>query len=400
MSLNNFLRVSCLCMVVFLSACKDKTSNEPILNLAGQASKAVPPYNRYWSDLSRYLAGLEPQPGSVLANIENLPAAENHRKFFDEVWAKKEESLLKPLKAWTETEIKDVHNMEGTAYYPFSGADFFTMYTLFPTAHNYVFFGLEDEGKIPDVEKMSKERIKANLHNLEHSIADLMNLTFFKTKEMYTDLKSHELNGTIPILLAFVARCGNEVIDVKPIKISDKGEIVVLEKQDKQDPNDHTVTGVQIKFQSSAGNVQVLQYFSLNVSNHYFTKNKAYTAYIKTLEPTYTYIKAASYLMHGKEFSTIKNHLLSASTFILQDDSGMPLDAFDTSIWDLTFYGTYTKPIDLFKNKYQKDLFEVYQKEKASIKPLDFGIGYKMIKGTSNWMIARKKQVEKATGNP
>ncbi len=81
---------------------------------------------------------------------------------------------------------------------------------------------------------------------------------------------------------------------------------------------------------------------------------------------------------------------MAKSSYLLQDDSGMPVKYFDRSQWNLKFYGSYTAPIDLFSGDYQPDLREIYQNDK-NIKPLNFGIGYKFGVNESNLMLAASK---------
>ena len=95
--------------------------------------------------------------------------------------------------------------------------------------------------------------------------------------------------------------------------------------------------------------------------------------------------------MHRPTFSIIRNLILNESEYVLQDDSGIPVQYFDTNKWDLTFYGSYIKPISLFYERHQEDLKEIYQKKSSNIQPLPLGIGYQYVKGTSNLMKATRK---------
>jgi len=87
----------------------------------------------------------------------------------------------------------------------------------------------------------------------------------------------------------------------------------------------------------------------------------------------------------------IRDLILSESEFVLHDDSGIPVQFFDTSKWDLTFYGNYSFPISLFAERHQEDLKEIYAQKKLKVKALPFGIGYQYKNGTSNLMLGRKK---------
>jgi hypothetical protein len=91
--------------------------------------------------------------------------------------------------------------------------------------------------------------------------------------------------------------------------------------------------------------------------------------------------------MHDEHFSTTRNLVLSQSTGLLQDDSGIPVKYFDKHKWELKFYGTYTEPIDLFNKRYQPELRKIYNSDRT-LKPLNFGIGYKFRVDESNLMLA------------
>lgn len=349
-------------------------------------------YDRYWNDYARFLGGMPPLPGSKLDSLEKTPEAAAHRKAFDDIWARKEKNLLSDLNVWSQKELPTEYKDTRTAFYPFSGADFLTINNIYPYATQYVLFGLEKEGITPEIKKMPQAKLQSNLTNLQFSMRHVMSVSFYKTLEMSKDLHTLELSGTTPHLLAFMSRTGHQILDVNYIRVTPQGTLEKLAKSLHQTPmGDTTVTGIMIDFRKDKSPKRTLVYLSVNVQNPYMIMGhqKGFIRFIESLKPTSTYIKAASYLMYGYDFSQIKDLIQGVSETILQDDSGMPLRTFDTKVWDLKFYGRYTHPIDLFASKYQADLFKVYQD--TTIKPLSFGIGYMFTKGTSNLMIARKR---------
>ena len=91
--------------------------------------------------------------------------------------------------------------------------------------------------------------------------------------------------------------------------------------------------------------------------------------------------------MHKNYFSEIRNHLLYHSKVIIQDDSGIPLRYLDQDQWQVSLFGNYKKPIDLFKEHYQEDLRQSYEFRSTK---LSFGTGYKWRKGQSNLMLAQR----------
>jgi len=89
--------------------------------------------------------------------------------------------------------------------------------------------------------------------------------------------------------------------------------------------------------------------------------------------------------MHKGYFSGIRKLLLEKSAVILQDDSGIPYHYFQSGTWDITLYGMYTGPIEMFKDHFEKDLAAAYGKGSER---LNFRFGYAR---SSNILLAKKK---------
>jgi hypothetical protein len=155
--------------------------------------------------------------------------------------------------------------------------------------------------------------------------------------------------------------------------------------------SDYPTKGVEIFFRTQEGEVKELNYYSLDAVDPALAKNKGFVAYLNSIEHVNTYLKGASYLLHKPYFSVIRNAILSKSSCVVQDDSGIALRYFqkDTAQWDFKLYGEYTRPVSLFKNAFQKELDSLYKNQGAS--PLGFGIGYNFKDKNSNFMVAQRK---------
>lgn len=359
------------------------------------AVEPEPVYDRYWNDLARYLAGLEPLPESRLDTLERRPEAVEHRRLLQKEWAFKDSVLLKKLGVWAENEISDARNNKRTVYYPLGGPDFITVHTLFPEAERYVMFGLEPEGKLPDFSKIPPQRLAANLYNARKTLDDLIKLSFFVTRAMIGDLSRADFSGTVVPLLQFVAVRGNTVTDVRRIMLHPSGQKVYLNRWDSipQTTADSVVTGVEIAFKKADGKrapIQTVEYWSFDAQDIYLKNQKYLTDYLSGLKPATGYMKAGSYLLHYLTFTRARETVLHACDFLLQDDTGIGLRYFDRNVWDLKFYGKYDGPIHIFKEQFQRDLALAYQTD-TSVKPIDFLMGYKSPYGSANLMVARKK---------
>ena len=222
---------------------------------------------------------------------------------------------------------------------------------------------------------------------VDRSLDSLLSFSFFKTDNMKVDVKQ-DLEGTLPILMLFLARTGNRVDDVASIEVDGGGNIVAAGTA-KLAAGARPATGVDIAFRGAEGAQKHLYYFSVNLQNDYLKKS-VFASYMAKLDGVNTYLKSASYLMHKSYFSTVRSAILDRSALLVQDDSGVPYHFIKSDKWDISLYGVYSSPIAMFKEHKEDDLVDAY-KEANRAKPLPFGIGYNWRTGQSNLLVARKK---------
>ena len=236
-------------------------------------------------------------------------------------------------------------------------------------------------GTIPDFNELSESQRNQKLGDVKNSLYSLLQFSFFQTKEMKSDLSNQ---GVLPLILLFMARTNNRILDLQYIGLDKDAKIQKFEKG--------MIPGVKIDFVSQGEKEpRTLYYFSADISDDGLKKTPEFTQFVKQIEQPVTYLKAASYLMHRPAFTGIRELILAQSQAILQDDSGIPLNFFAEKQWNLNFFGSYITPISLFSVRYQPDLRKVYQSN-AAVKPLNFGVGYKFGVNQSNMMLATKKQ--------
>jgi hypothetical protein len=93
---------------------------------------------------------------------------------------------------------------------------------------------------------------------------------------------------------------------------------------------------------------------------------------------------------HRKDFSKIREVVMSRSLAVVQDDSGIPFQYYAAGNWDVSLYGSYNTPYGSFRNLVQRDLQQAYSDPKRT-KPLPFNIGYGFQRAPSNLLIARRR---------
>lgn len=386
--------------LALLSSCSQNSRTEQS-SVATDSLAQKPPLlkkNRYWNDLARYLAGMPPEKNSLLDSAEYRPEALQHIPLIEEKWRSKQVNLLNPMVHWAENEMPQERKWTGEVFYPFSGPDFVTIYNFFPHAKKYTLFGLEIEGNLFDIKQVGKDRMAANLANLRRSIEPIMSVSFFYTLDMSRDLYASDMKGTLPILLLFIARTGNEVLDVQRFKLTPDGATEYLPANDslpqisgeRKPPETNHLTGVEITFRKNENApIQTLHYLCLNAHDGHLTKVDYPIKFIQRLKPSVTYLKAASYLLHNHDFSLMRNAVLGVSQSLLQDDTGIAFRYFDKKQWSFFPYGGYTPPIPIFRSYHQPSLDSLYQSA-SNVKPIDFGLGYKCGWGPTNLLLARK----------
>jgi hypothetical protein len=337
------------------------------------------------TDTAKFLAGMEVKDTSAIAKFTQNNVWRNHAASFQKDWDKLEAQQLSKVRQWSHKKLASKEQPAQPIFYPFSGPDFLYAHSFFPNSSEYVLIGLEPVGEILSLENLSTSQANSKLQNITGSMNAILGFSFFRTNSMKVDLAKQ---GVLPILYVFLARTNNRILEVQPINLDRDANI---QKKNKSNPSQNTIPGVKISFVGAEKKQpQTLYYFSTDLSNTGFNKTPQINQFIAKLDKPLTYLKAASYLMHDEHFSKIRNLILSQSTDLLQDDSGIPLKHFDQQQWALNFYGAYTKPIDLFSGRYQPELRKAYNSDRKP-EPLNFGIGYKFRLNQSNLMLATRK---------
>src|SRR5580704_5713783 len=335
-------------------------------------------------DTARFLAGLPPAPGSPLAALAKDPGWAQHARFFDSIFSREDANTLSKVRAFAKERLPQHSD---TMLYMFSGPDFLYATSFFPSASTYVLAGLEPVGAVPQLTSLPRGSVDASLHNIEGSLASILNLSFFITKNMKTQLTAGPVYGTLPILYVFLARTGKTVHEVSLVNVDPQGNVIAAEEPGTKQraATQSAAKGVKIVFSDGSGPRQTLYYFSTDLSDS-GVKNSGFLQFCAKLGAADSFLKSASYLLHSGGFARVRRFLIDRSATILQDDSGIPLAYFDAKQWRLQPFGHYLHPLGIFPNAYQPGMPELFR----NAAPLDFGIGYLWRKNESNLLLATR----------
>jgi hypothetical protein len=328
------------------------------------------------NDTARFLAGMPPSADSPLTALTSDPAWQRHARFFDAAFAQLEQRQLSKIRAWAGINLAAP---KPTMFYMFSGPDFLYADAFYSKASTYVLSALEPVGSVPDLTRLPPGGIGATLYDIERSLESILSFSFFITKQMKTDLRAGEVSGTLPLLYVLLARSGKTIRNVSLVALDGSGGTYFA----GENAGRNATRGVRIVFAGSDGAERTLYYFSTDLSNG-GVRSSGFLKFCATLAPGNSLIKSASYLLHSRNFSAVRDFLLANSSTIIQDDSGIPLADYDPNKWRFFPFGRYAGPIDKFPGRYQPDYAELFTRAQ----PMDFGIGYRWRSYESNLLLS------------
>ena len=289
---------------------------------------------------SKLLTGISvPNQGEITSN----GFWRKHQEDMSKAWSRYKKSNLLPMQSWSEKHLSEIQQSKETLRYPFSGPDILHALYMFPDTDHYILCGLEPVGSVPESSILKGESSEQALKEIRTILEESLRFSFFKTLDMRAELSDAIYEGTLPIMCLFLSGAGYEIKKIEKLLLNKDGTVENLgTKKIRSD-------AVQITAEDQQGKPIKISYFKTNIANGYINKS-GFLKYLQGLPKGISYVKAASYLMHKNYFSEIRSHLLSSSSAIIQDDSGIPIKHFPNNRWNIQFFGKYTAPIDLFKD--------------------------------------------------
>lgn len=337
-----------------------------------------------WDAAARLIAGTSSAGYAESFSDEQKAAWADYARTAAADWGRLKRRYVDRIAVWRGTHLAKAPST-AVVFYPFSGPDATNPLAFFPAAREYILVGLEPAGCIPaHAEAFTPEYWPALRQGWQLAAA----VGFFKTDDMKHELTESSAGGVLPVLLFLIARAGNSIVDVAQTGITPAGQVVAFAEGETAPAVE--VRGVAIRFKDAQRGERTLRYFAANLQNSRLARRPGTTKYLESLPVSATLVKSASYLMHRQFFSRIRGIALAKSTVLIQDDSGVPYHYFDPASWDVRLFGTYDKPIELFKEWMQEDLQAAYSSGDG-VQPLDFGISYKWRPGESNLMVAVRR---------
>jgi hypothetical protein len=344
------------------------------------------PYDTLINDVSSFISGVDHGKSGCLPRLDSTTRWKQFATYLDSGFLDLDTSRFIKMKRWADSELVDCHGTT-PVFYPFGGPDFLNANIFYPNADNYLLIGLEPIGALPDLCGMTVDQINKYLGDITYSLKDIFKRSYFITGNMIGSLKKTSINGSIPLLSLFIQRTGYNIVSMSQVGIDSTGTVQSGANLENVKGLTH---GIRIEFAGDTGKrVQSVVYYQTDISDEGLKKNPGFLKFLSKLPESFTYLKAASYLMHGKDFSMIRDVVFEKSKTILQDDSGIAYRYFDKTKWDIHLYGKYARPGKEFSWINETDLAKAYSS--PSVKPVPFTLGYNWRTQQINMLYAIKK---------
>lgn len=357
--MKNFYTFFLLFLIVIIIGCTTQ-------NTSNNDSSVI---NQPINEIDKYAKLISASETNIFEEIEKKEFYKIYQKATITNWNSFYAKQLAVIINWSKANNLTDDQDTTTVFYPFSGPDLPFVYAFYPYAKKYIFVGLEDLGKIFEIDKASDLEIERYLNAISLAVSDYLLYGFFSTNNLKKSFLSPEMNGTIHPLLFFSARLGYNIKSFRYFYIDDCGKINYF---NKLDPLNKYIKGFELTLQN-ANDLRKVYYLQFDLSNQNFQKHPEFYCFISNFGYKNIFIKSASYLLHQEDFSMIKNLILSQFLKIIQDDSGIKFSDLKQKNYLIQLFGNYKTTINMFKKYFQKDLKEEYEKQKPKILPFRFG---------------------------
>jgi hypothetical protein len=218
---------------------------EPPPNFPVVAGEAGP------DDIGRFLAGKPVRYGAVLSRLQQSVEYQTHQREINQLWRQMVRHRVDRMQSWSNAEVTPAIGSGGTIYYPFGGPDLLHVSAMFPQARNYALMGLEPVGEVPPLESLPPGEVLGALEVFRQATKTQLQIGYFITKDMRSDLDRSALRGVVPILLSTISMMGGEVESVGSISAGGN-------------------PGVEMRYHDSSGILRGVNYVSGDLSNSGF----------------------------------------------------------------------------------------------------------------------------------
>ena len=358
-------------------------------------AQSEPAFDRVLTDTARILAGLPPSDEARFRAVMARGSWKAHASEFSANWTKVDTGRFREMRAWRDRELKGIAEPCQTVFYSVRRSGRPERDAVLPEVpHVSAVWSRTTPGSVPALDRLAWGTGSTPCsRSCARPCRILFVRDYFISKEMAEELKSSEVDGTLPLMLAFLARLDGRIVaihrdapwDAQSPSVTAAAQPSRGTTAPSRRPTSFTI---DVLMPGETAPRQVV-YARVFMQDPEFAKQTALIEDLRARAPVLTFLKSASYLLHDDQFAMVRSLVLE-SRAVLEDDSGVPYRFFDAARWNVTLFGHYQAPVKSFNYGYQKDLDAAFRKPGAAL-PLPFSYGYHQRDGTSSVILAVRK---------
>jgi hypothetical protein len=319
-------------------------------------------------------------------------------------------------KQWVDVAMPYIAKLEpaglgADVVYPFGGSDLMSALATFPDATTYTTISLEVAADIRKVDTITQKKLDAELALNRLHLGKLFEKVHSRTVNLDMESKS-DLPGEIVFSLVALAIYGYEPVSLRYFKFNPDGTLHYLTESDidlaekagaaqrrsAADVSAEIFGDVEIQFNrvgDAGGAVKTFRHVAYNLDDKHLKADPALVKHLEAKGKVPMMTKAASHCLWSDDFSTIRQYVVDHLTWMISDDTGLPVRIAQKAGFVQDTYGVYDWPESFFvDNKNQARITKDAEDMKRLWKQnpqhdLPFRYGYPDRDHHANMMVTR-----------
>lgn len=280
-----------------------------------------------------------------------------------------------------------------TIVYPFGGGDLVSALATYPDGTEFTTISLEVAGDIRGITKAENKRLEKELATLRDHLGKLFLKAHSRTINLDIETRG-AIPGEIAFSMAALAIHGFEPVSLRYFDFEPDGSLHWATEEDiaKADKAKSRAlfSNAEIRFRKPGdAKVRVLRHVAYDLSDANVRRKPALMKHLETKPKVSAMTKAASHLLwDDKNFSVIRDYLMSHTDWMISDTTGVPPRIAKKNGFVQDVYGLYEwpEPFGTVNNDDAKAFHELFK----SSSPITFRYGYPDNKSHGHIVVTRK----------
>lgn len=327
--------------LIAASACR---RTEATGSAEGTAALSSSAYDAETTDIARVLAGMRPLRGQAFASVTGLQEWRAWEAEAHERWGAARSDHVRPMRAWSDTELKSAASSCQTLLYPFGGTGLLAAYALFPSCEGYVLIGEEAVGQLPTLDAVTPSQVAGLAEDVRRALPDVFPPDATEGRRGPASQSGPRLTGAIPSLLVQLARLDARIVSAARFDITADGR--PLDSIPIRGGNARPAA-LSLTFEAPNGRPQSLVYFPADLDDAAMKRRPGTWTFIRLQAPFITLLLPRP-AAPAERFSLLRGLIRDQSRAILDaHPAWMPVASPDWAVSPLPILAApvFSRPV-------------------------------------------------------